>query len=427
MNDQNEKITSFERLAPFMLRSRVVEIGRQRLEQVRKQLAFVLVTDDIAENSRKKALQLFPCPVFQCFSSHDLERFFGCHSTKMLGFRRSPLSSNAMKELKMYKITEDSLHKNPLPERPRVAILGASGIGRHHANWWHLEGAEVCAFLGSSKEKVAATTAKLQAIFPFAGKGYWDLAELLECEKPDIIDVCLPPELHVQGCEVALRAGCHVLCEKPFVYDAALSSQEMISQARALVELAAEKQLMLGICTQYAVAARFCLETCPPESGAVHHFHGRLTSPGANRARGAEQTWIDLSPHMLAAAQVAAPDASPDWNTLKTEFSGQRANAEFVCLRGAGQETLVVQIETHHADEPPLHVRELEFDGKQFAIAGKAGPDGVFQLEITTPLGQITRPDMLRQLIRSFKAGKVEVSGAAGLQNLEWMLKIMGK
>ena len=147
MNDQNEKITSFERLAPFMLRSRVVEIGRQRLEQVRKQLAFVLVTDDIAENSRKKALQLFPCPVFQCFSSHDLERFFGCHSTKMLGFRRSPLSSNAMKELKMYKITEDSLHKNPLPERPRVAILGASGIGRHHANWWHLEGAEVCAFL----------------------------------------------------------------------------------------------------------------------------------------------------------------------------------------------------------------------------------------------------------------------------------------
>lgn len=33
MNDQNEKITSFERLAPFMLRSRVVEIGRQRLEQ----------------------------------------------------------------------------------------------------------------------------------------------------------------------------------------------------------------------------------------------------------------------------------------------------------------------------------------------------------------------------------------------------------
>lgn len=61
----------------------------------------------------------------------------------MLGFRRSPLSSNAMKELKMYKITEDSLStKNPLPERPRVAILGASGIGRHHANWWHLKRAQ---------------------------------------------------------------------------------------------------------------------------------------------------------------------------------------------------------------------------------------------------------------------------------------------
>ena len=105
MSETENKLTLFERLAPFMLRARVVEIGRQRLEQVRKQLAFVLVTDDIAENSRKKALQLFPCPVFQCFSSNDLERIFGYRGTKMLGFRRSPLSSSVMKELKMYKIT----------------------------------------------------------------------------------------------------------------------------------------------------------------------------------------------------------------------------------------------------------------------------------------------------------------------------------
>ncbi len=427
MSEKSSSLLAFERLAPFMLRSRSIEIGRQRLLQLRKQLAFVLLTDDIADNSRKKALQTFPCPVFQCFSSDDLERLFGYRGTKMLGFRRSPLSSNAMRELKMYKITEKSLLEHRLPSCPRVAILGASGIGRHHANWWHLEGAEVCTFLGSTEEKVAATTDKLRGIFPFAGKGYCDLSELLTLEQPDIVDVCLPPELHFMGCRAALLAGCHVLCEKPFVYDASLSHSEMLSQARELLDLSQEKGLMLGICTQYAVAARFCLETCPPESGRVLNFHGRLFSPGVNRARGATQTWIDLSPHLLAAVQVAAPEASPDWDTLKTEFSGQRANAEFACRRADGQEPLLVQIETCHADEAPLNVRELTFDGKQFVIDGKAGPDGVFQLEINTPLGQITRPDMLRLLIRSFKNGKVEVSAQQGLKNLEWMLRVLDK
>jgi len=410
-----------------MLRSRIVEVGRQRLLQVRKQLAYVLITDDISENSRKKALQLFPCPVFQCFSSGDLERIFGYHGTRLLGFRRSPLSNKAMQELKMYRVTEKQLQTPVLAEHPRVAILGASGIGRHHANWWRLEGGEVCAFLGSSPESVQATTEKLQKIFPFSGRGYWDLDELLEKENPDIVDICLPPELHYHACCKALAAGCHVLCEKPFVYDASLPVEELLSQARQLVTLAEEKKCLLGVCTQYAVAAKFCLQTCPPSLAGVQHYFGQLVSPGANRARGAQQTWIDLAPHLLAALQVAAPDAMPDWQTLKTDFTGQQADAEFLCRRGAEKTPLAVRIKTLHADEAPFHIRELTFDGNAFAIAGKAGPEGIFQLEITTPKGATRHPDMLRQLIRSFKIGKVEVNGSQAVQNMEWLLYILGQ
>ena len=37
-----------------------------------------------------------------------------------------------------------------------VAVLGVGGIGRHHANWWRQEGAEVVAILGRTPESVRA-------------------------------------------------------------------------------------------------------------------------------------------------------------------------------------------------------------------------------------------------------------------------------
>lgn len=313
-----------------------------------------------------------------------------------------------------------------MPRHPRVAVLGASGIGRHHSSWWQLEGAEICAFLGSSQESNAATQAKLLN-GQFKGNSYTDLVELLAQEKPDIVDVCLPPELHFAACQTALSAGCHVLCEKPFVYDQALPSEVLLEQAQQLVELAREKQCLLGVCTQYAVAAKFCLATCPPPANGITTYLGQLVSPGRNRARGAQQTWIDLAPHLLAALQIAASDGEIDWQTLKTDFAGQQANAEFVVRRQREKSEINCQIQTLHADEEPFNVRQLTFDGNVFAIAGKPDADGIFQLEISTPLGVITRPDMLRQVIRSFCLGKTEVSGAMAVKNMQWLLKILAQ
>lgn len=39
----------------------------------------------------------------------------------------------------------------------RVVIAGASGIGKHHAKWFHRVGAQVVGFLGRCRESVAAT------------------------------------------------------------------------------------------------------------------------------------------------------------------------------------------------------------------------------------------------------------------------------
>ena len=100
------------KLAPFMLRARAVEVGRDRLSQIRNRLAFLLITEDLSENSRKKMLEDFPCPVYQCLTSADIEELFGFRGTKVLGFRRSPLSVSVLGELKGFLVNREQILHN---------------------------------------------------------------------------------------------------------------------------------------------------------------------------------------------------------------------------------------------------------------------------------------------------------------------------
>lgn len=73
---------------------------------------------------------------------------------------------------------------------------------------------------------------------------YTDLDEMLASEI-DIVYIASPNALHAQHAEKALRAGKHVICEKPFTMTSA--------QARALFQLAEQKQRFLfeAIVTQH--------------------------------------------------------------------------------------------------------------------------------------------------------------------------------
>ena len=419
---------TLKKLAPFMLKSRVVEVGRDRLLQIRKQLAFLLVTTDLSENSREAVLREFPCPVYQCLTSGDIEQIFGFHGTKIVGFHRSPLASSVLPDLRMHLLDREAL-KNapaPLPTSPKVAILGASGIGRHHSNWWNMEGAQPVAFLGSTAESVATTAELLATSFGIHPKGYTDLQTLLDEAQPDIVDVCLPPALHYQAAKTALEAGCNVLCEKPFVYDDNLEHEQLLAQAKELEELATAKRKMLGVCTQYIMAEQECLalfsEHTKLEKPA--HFQGTLISPTRNRPPVPHWTWVDLSPHMLAVAQALSQNGRINWKTLKTEFTGHQARAIFDCERRDGS-LLHCDILTLHRDEEPKNVRQITIDGNTFDIGGYKDDKGVFNMRISTPWGSVDREDMLRLLIRSYLKGKIEMTAPMARRNLEWMLYII--
>lgn len=412
------------------MRARVVEVGRERLAQLRNRLAFIIVTEDISENSRDKALHEFACPVYQCMSSEEIEELFGFKGTKMVGFHRSPLANALLNELKPFLITVELLAKRPeaLPVSPRIAVLGASGIGKHHCNWWNLEGAIPVAFLGSTPESIATTAENLKKMFKVDAKGYTSLENLLAEEKPDIVDVCLPPEMHFNAVHKALEAGCHVLCEKPFVYDDKLSREEMLAQADELQALAEEKRRMLGICTQYVMAVQECLAEYEEHFGNrnIETFEGTLIAPKRNRPMAAHWVWVDLAPHMLGVAQKLANNGRANWKSLKTDFDGTKAEASFDCER-RGSTLLHCNILTMHRDSEPKNVRQIALNGCKFDIGGYNDENGIFNMRITNPWGTVDRPDMLRMLIRSFLNGKIEMPVAMARQNLDWMLTIMHK
>ena len=63
-------------------------------------------------------------------------------------------------------------------------------------------------------------------------KCYSSLAEMLSKEEPDIVDICVPPEVHEKTAIEAMEGGSHVLIEKPMALSVE-GCEEMIRVARA--------------------------------------------------------------------------------------------------------------------------------------------------------------------------------------------------
>jgi hypothetical protein len=94
-----------ERLFVFVLRSRILIVGRDTLARSKSKLQFLLITRDISDNSRLEILSDFAhYPVVQHYAQEDLENFFGLKKTKVIGFKKSGLAKSIYAELKDHRI-----------------------------------------------------------------------------------------------------------------------------------------------------------------------------------------------------------------------------------------------------------------------------------------------------------------------------------
>ncbi len=76
-------------------------------------------------------------------------------------------------------------------------------------------------------------------------KAYREFDELLADPDVDVVDICTPTRLHAAQTIAALRAGKHVLCEKPLAQN--------VAEARTILQVAAksDKFLMPAMCMRF--------------------------------------------------------------------------------------------------------------------------------------------------------------------------------
>ena len=121
-------------------------------------------------------------------------------------------------------------------KRHKVGVIGTGFMGRTHLEALRRLGSvEIRAVAGTSLEK-ARQLADAFAV----DRATADYREIVNDPAVDAVHVCTPNALHFPIAEAALRAGKHVLCEKPL----ATSS----SEARKLVSLAKENKLRNCTC-----------------------------------------------------------------------------------------------------------------------------------------------------------------------------------
>ena len=174
----------------------------------------------------------------------------------------------------------------------KVGILGMGGMGWHHARRYpQVPNAQIVAIADIVPERLEAKEAVTVNLD--SGKATLDLsqaarygeaADLIAQAGVDVVDICLPTDLHAPYAIKALEAGLHVLCEKPMALTSA-DADRMIAASKS-----AGRTLMIAHCLRFWPEYLY-LKRCIQEQP-----YGRLLSLNMWRMGGhpnwAAQSWF---------------------------------------------------------------------------------------------------------------------------------------
>jgi predicted dehydrogenase len=145
----------------------------------------------------------------------------------------------------------------------RVGLVGVGFMGWiHYLAYKKAKGVKLAAVSTRDPKKLAGDWRGIKGNFGPPGEQvdlsgvtkYSDLAGVLADPAIDLIDLCLPPNLHAEAALAALAAGKHVFVEKPMALTAA-DCDKMVKAARK-----AGKQLLVGhvlpLLPEYAFARK---------------------------------------------------------------------------------------------------------------------------------------------------------------------------
>lgn len=193
----------------------------------------------------------------------------------------------------------------PVGYRPKVGLVGCGGISEYHLRAYQELGLEVVALCDLSREKAEA---RQKEFYPEADV-LNEPAEVFAHDDIDVVDIATHPAPRVALVEAALRAGKHVLSQKPFALD--------LDVARRLVTLAEEQKRLLAVNQNGRWAPHFSYLNQVIQTGLI----GKVTSIDFTLQW--DHTWTKGTP-FEDIHHLVLYDFAIHWFDIATVFLGGR-------------------------------------------------------------------------------------------------------
>jgi predicted dehydrogenase len=168
----------------------------------------------------------------------------------------------------------------------RVAVIGVGSMGFNHLRVYsELEGVQLAGVSDISPERLKAIADR------FAVSTYSNYRELFEKEKPEAVSITVPTSDHEEVATFALKAGAHILVEKPIA--------ATVDEGKRIIALAKEtkRQLMIGHIIRFNPAIQSLKNRLDNgDLGRIFQIFCRRAGPFPARIRDVGVV-IDLAPH----------------------------------------------------------------------------------------------------------------------------------
>jgi predicted dehydrogenase len=213
-----------------------------------------------------------------------------------------------------------------------AAVIGTGFIGTVHVEALRRIGVQVRGVLGSTPER-----GRVRADALGVPRAYDSLAHLLDDSSVDVVHVTSPNDLHVSQTRDALRAGKHVICEKPLAMTAEESAELVRLAATTGLVNATNFNIRYYPLNQHAHDA-----VAAGELGDVRLVTGRYFQDWLLL----ESDWNWRLQPERGGALRAVGDIGSHWLDLMTFVTGQRVSAVMA--------DLATFIETRHEPTGPV-------------------------------------------------------------------------
>jgi predicted dehydrogenase len=168
----------------------------------------------------------------------------------------------------------------------RTAVIGVGSMGRNHARVYS-ELAE-SQLVGVADDNLQTSRAVGST---YGVKAYQDYRQLLDAEKPEAVTIAVPTAMHEEVAAYALKAGVHVLIEKPIA--------ATVEEGLRVIRLADEKncKLMVGHIVRFNPAIQELKKKLDNgDLGRIFQVFCRRAGPFPARVRDVGVV-VDLAPH----------------------------------------------------------------------------------------------------------------------------------